>query len=139
MSGRCPRIFLQHSSSPGHLHMLQRARNQQCRRHRADDEEREARQLQVTSRARRLPRGSTVRGRSLPHRSAAADSCRPSHPHLRSLPWPTLPFGATPARRTAKPAINRGRLLNGRVQVAAYHIPGGLQRDCYLPQKKPFF
>lgn len=29
----------------------------------------------------------------MPHRSAAADSCRPSHPHLRSLPGQPFPSG----------------------------------------------
>jgi len=86
-------------------------------------------------------RGGRVRARSLPRRSAAADSCSPSHPHLRSLPGQPFPSGQRQPDIQPSPAINRGRLLNGRVQVAAYHIPHGWQRDCrrYLTQRKPFF
>lgn len=99
---------------------------------------RKARQLWVTSRARTLPRGSRVRGRSLPHRSAAADSCRPAHPTSATSPANPLLRGS--ARQTQSQACDKPLPIAQRDSASrSGSHPRGLHRDrgC-LTRRKPF-
>lgn len=98
----------------------------QCREHQASDAQADDEGGRLSShrslpQARTLPRGGRLWGRILPHRSAAADSCRPSQPNLYSLPGNPSTWGH--ASRAAELARNRSRLLNTRGQVAADRSP----------------
>lgn len=130
MSGRCPQILLKPRPSPHDEHDASDAEGMEPMTRKGG-----------SAAAGHLPSMHAALGRWGTEAKLATPlhSCRFLPPPPPPQPsWPTLPFRATPTKPARK--NTRGRLLNGRMQVAAYRTPRGLQRGgcCCLARGKPF-